>query len=481
MIKRKIGILLFFLCLSLVSFSGSKSAETVVVKGKVSCLGIGVEGVAVTDGETVCLTNKNGLYSIPVNSTSRFVYISSPAGYSVPVVQSVPQFHHRISAGKKTCKIDFKLEKIKGDDTKHGFVAWADPQVKSKEEMSLLHEVVDDMSGLLKKYPNVPFHALGCGDITGDNHALYDTIKSIMTSTGVPFYQSIGNHDLNYNDRSNKLSESNYEDEFGPAYYSFNRGAIHYVVLNNVFYIGRDYFYIGYLPEKQLNWLEKDLSYIKEGQTIVVVMHIPSSLDDKDIKEFSYSNISKSLANKKALYKILAPYQTHIITGHMHVNSNLIIAPNIFEHNVSSVCGAWWQGPYAEDGTPKGYTVFEANGNDLKWYFKSFGKEKAYQFRMYPLGSNSEQVEYITANVWNWDPEWKVNWYEDGKLMGEMEGYYGADPETTKAYADKEKLEYKWIQARPTMHMFRAKPKSSLSEIWIEVIDRFGNVYKSEL
>lgn len=479
--KRTIGILLFFLCLSLVSLSGNKTTKTFVLKGKVSCRGIGIEGVVVTDGEEVCLTNKNGSYSIPVNSTSRFVYVSSPKGYRVSVEKSTPQFYHRISTDDKSGRIDFELEKIAGDDKKHGFVVWADPQVKSTEEIPLLSEVANDLSILLKEYPNVPFHGLSCGDIVGESHTLYDTIKSILTPTGIPFYQSIGNHDLNYNDRSNELSASFFEDGFGPDYYSFNRGDVHYIVLNNVFYIGRDYFYIGYLPEKQLNWLEKDLSYVKKGNTIVVVMHIPSSLDDADLKEFSYSNISKSLANKKALYKILEPFQAHIITGHMHVNSNVLIAPNIFEHNVSSVCGAWWQGPYAEDGTPKGYTVFEADGKEVKWYFKSLGKEKDHQFRAYAVDSNPEQVGYITANVWNWDPEWKVYWFENGKRMGEMEAYVGTDPETAKAYADKEKLAYKWIQSRPTMHMFRAKPQSATAKITIEVVDRFGNIYIENL
>ena len=478
--RRDIGILLFFLSFLLFSFSGDKSRDTIILRGKVSCEGRGVEGVVVTDGVTVCLTDKNGLYSIPVTQDSRFVYISSPAGYQAPVVQSVPQFFHPVSSEKRSGEFDFKLEKVTGGDINHGFVVWADPQIKNNKEAFLLQEAANDVSALLKKYPNVPFHGLGCGDLVGDNFALFDSIKSMLAPLGIPFYQAIGNHDLNFNGRSNELAGNVFESHFGPDYYSFNRGGIHYVVLNNVFYIGRDYFYIGYLPEKQLAWLEKDLSFVEEGKTVVVVLHIPTALDEGDLKAFSYSNISKSLANKKALYKILAPFQTHIISGHMHVNNNVLIASNIFEHNVSSVCGAWWQGAYAEDGTPKGYAVFEADGNELKWYFKSLGKSKDHQFRTYGIGSNPEQAGYITANVWNWDPKWKVYWYEDGKRMGEMENYTGLDPETVKAYSDKATLDYNWIQARPTKHMFRAKPHSTSSEISIKVIDRFGHVYKND-
>lgn len=476
--KRNICLLFFLVSFSVLSFSGEKVQQSIVYKGKVSCNGKGIAGVAVTDGTTVCSTDKNGSYSLQVTNEAKFVYISSPAGYSVPLENSAPQFFKPISEIKKSEKINFELDKIEGGDSKHGFVVWADPQIKANEEVVLLHEAANDLKTLLTGYENVPFHGLGCGDIVGDNPALYDSIKNMLGSVGIPFYQSMGNHDMQYNGRSNEDASAVFEKNFGPAYYSFNRGEIHYVVLNDVFYIGRDYFYIGYLTEEQLAWLENDLSYVDAGKTVVVTMHIPSTIDQQDLKKFSYSNISVSLANKNALYNILKSYQAHIITGHMHVTSNVVISPRLFEHNVSSVCGAWWQGDFAEDGSPKGYAVFEAIGNELVWQFKSVRKPIDYQFRVYPVDANKEQPGFVTVNVWNWDPEWKVYWYEDGQRMGEMEAYTGLDPETIKAYSNKEKLAYKWINAAKTSHLFRAKPKSASAKISVEVIDRFGTLYK---
>ncbi|WP_307836728.1 calcineurin-like phosphoesterase C-terminal domain-containing protein [Bacteroides thetaiotaomicron] len=29
----------------------------------------------------------------------------------------------------------------------------------------------------------------------------------------------------------------------------------------------------------------------------------------------------------------------------------------------------------------------------------------------------------MIANVWNWDDLWKVEWYENGQRMGEMQKY----------------------------------------------------------
>lgn len=477
--RLNIGIVLFLLCLTLGSVAGQPAKHT-IFKGKVTCEGKGVAGVVVTDGVSVCVTNKKGAYAFRGNSSGNFVYISSPTGYQVPVVNSVPQFFHRI-AEEKPKSINFQLKKQLIDDTNHGFVVWADPQVKNEKEVVQAQQVAEELGQWLKKYDGLAFHGLGCGDIAGDNPALYNAVQNLLTPLGIPFYQSLGNHDMYYNNRSDKGAEKLFEESFGPAYYSFNRGDIHYVVLNDVFYLGRDYFYIGYLPEKQLSWLEQDLAVVEKGKTVVVVVHIPTALNEQDVKQFAYSTIAQSLVNKHALYRILEPYKAHIISGHLHQNSNLEITPNLFEHNISSVCGAWWQGDYAEDGTPKGYAVFEANGPDLKWYFKSFGYDKNHQFRAYAVGSNPEQPEYLTVNVWNWDPEWKVYWYENGQRMGEMERYNGVDPETAEAYSNKQKLDYKWITARKSNHMFRAKPRNTASAMKVEVIDRFGNSYQLDL
>ncbi len=482
MVKQKFHLILFLVAFTLISFTANNKGNTIYFKGKVTCNGEGIEGVAVTDGVAVVLTDKNGKYSFSGKPDTRFVYISKPSGYKISVKKSVPQFYFELPPDKKKHIVNFPLEKISGDDARHGFVVWADPQVKTEKEVLLAKEVANDLINLLGNYPpDIQFHGLGCGDIIGDNPVLFDRIKDILEPTEIPFYQSMGNHDMLYNNRSNYLAPGVYQSHFGPDYYSFNRGEIHYVVLNNVFYIGRDYFYIGYLTEKQLSWLENDLSAVKEGSTIVLTMHIPTALDEQDLNQFSYSAIAQATTNKMALYKILEPYNTHIITGHLHMNNNLEIASNIFEHNISAVCGAWWQGDYAEDGTPKGYAVFEVNGSELQWYYKSFGYDREYQFRAYKAGENVEQPEYITANVWNWDSEWKVYWYENGKRIGEMEAYSGTDPETVKAYSDKESLDYKWISARKTQHMFRAKPKSLSAKITIEVIDRFGHSYKKTL
>ena len=70
------------------------------------------------------------------------------------------------------------------------------------------------------------------------------------------------NHDLDLNVRSNEHARTTYKSYYGPTYYSFNRGNVHYVVLDDIFFIAKSYLYVGYLTEQQLQWLEQDLKQV---------------------------------------------------------------------------------------------------------------------------------------------------------------------------------------------------------------------------
>ena len=147
------------------------------------------------------------------------------------------------------------------------------------------------------------------------------------------------------------------------------------------------------------------------------------------------------------------------------------------EHNTAAVCGTWWRADINVDGTPRGYGIYEVNGNQLKWIYKSAGYPLEHQFHAYPAGSSDEYPSDIIANVWNWDDLWKVEWYENGQRMGEMQKYKGYDPMAKAICSDKEKVKYDWISPVLTEHLFHATPHDPNARIKIKVTDRFGNVY----
>ncbi len=451
---------------------------TLLISGKVHSGGKGIAGVVVTDGRTVTVTNAKGQYELNSLSNAEFVYISIPAGYAFANDKGVPQFYKAVPAGSSRFSADFELEKLDTDDTQHCFVVWADTQMISQEDVELLKsQTVPDFNKLKEGYPaDRLFHGFGCGDLVWDKFELFDGYKQAIAETGIPFFNVLGNHDMDLDARTDEYSAKTFKKLFGPTYYSFNRGAIHYVVLDDVFFIGEKKKYIGYITENQLAWLEQDLAQVKPGSTVVVSLHIPTNTGAarRNQKEAELGSV---VLNREQLYKILAPFTVHFMSGHTHFNDTWE-KKNMMEHNHGTVCGAWWTGPICGDGTPNGYGVYEANGNELKWYYKSTGFDKSHQLRAYEKGRLTANPDEVVANVWNWDKQWKVEWLEDGILKGAMEQKVAPDPWATELYEGPAlPVKHKFVEPTLADHMFFAKPLPQAKEIEVRATDRFGEVY----
>jgi hypothetical protein len=448
------------------------------ISGKITCDKQAISDVLVSDGISVVRTDKNGKYVLYTNPDREYVYYSLPSGYESPIIEGVPVFYKVVNKKYKKQQINFELILAPRSQTKHSFIVVGDPQVADLQDCELLKLVIADLKKTsLGISATMPVHAISVGDNVFDKPELNDTYKQIIAQTKLPFYQVIGNHDMDYNERSDELSTKSYSSKFGPAYYSYNIGNIHYVVLKDVFYYGYSYRYIGYINENQLSWLEKDLLNVKPGSTVIVSLHIPTVYGESEKADTYSATLSNSLMNRDALYQILAPFNTHIMAGHSHTQWNTIISEKVFEHTHSAVCSAWWQGEIGTDGTPKGYTVYEVDGDSLSWYFKGVDMEKEEQFKLYPIGAKLSSPDSIIANVFNYDPEWTVKWYENDSLIGEMKQYWGEDPLAKLTYSHESKKNYDWISATDTHHLFKAKIQTPGARIFVKVTDRFGNVY----
>jgi hypothetical protein len=455
-----------------------KNIGNIILKGKVQSKGAGIAGVAVTDGFNVTLTDKNGNYELLSNNTAEFVYISIPAGYQFANEKGIAKFYVPINTNGIGFKNDFELDKLSTDDKQHCFVVWADTQMISQKDVDLLKsQSVPDLQQLVAAYPKQTlFHGIGCGDLVWDKFELFTGYKEAIETTGVTFFNVIGNHDMDIDARTDELSAKTFKQQFGPTYYSFNRGDIHYVVLDDVFFIGTAKQYIGYITESQLQWLEQDLQQVKPGATVVVSLHIPTNTGDAR-RNKKPAELGSVVSNRKQLYKILAPYKVHVMSGHTHFNDTWE-EENIMEHNHGTVCGAWWTGPVCGDGTPNGYGVYEVNGSEIKWYYKSTGQLKNSQLRLYGKGRSKDYPEDIVANVWNWDAKWKVEWMEDGVAKGAMEQRVSLDPLAVELYAGPElPKKHKFVEPSLTDHIFFARPSANAKQIEVKATDRFGNVY----
>ena len=83
----------------------------------------------------------------------------------------------------------------------------------------------------------------------------------------------------------------------------------------------------------------------------------------------------------------------------------------------------------------------------------------------------------IIANVWNYDPEWKVECFLDGQPV-KFEMTKGFDPESVRLYAG-EQLPKGRTFAEParTEHLFMAHCSSAVKEVKVVVTDRFGEQF----
>jgi len=461
---------------------GDNTFKPIKVEGRVISKGKGIARVSVSDGQQVVLTDANGYFSIVSHNQRDFVFLSIPSGYEIKQLSNgSADFFYRIDKNKATNKVEFVLKPLQESDHTHHFLVLADPQIQKIEEAEqLLSESVPDMLGTIKSLGSTNVFGIGCGDLIWDKHELFEKYNQAVKNLSIPFFQVFGNHDADLGQRSDEKTHFTFNSMYGPQYYSFNRGEIHYVVLDDVFFIGKGKEYIGYLTEEQLAWLEKDLANVPKGSTVVVSQHIPSYTGYFERNPKS-SSLGAMVSNREYLYRILEGYNAHLMSGHTHFNETIVLNDSLIEHCHGTVCGAWWSGPICFDGTPGGYGVYTAKGSQLEWYYKGTGLSKDVQFRTYRVGEHFDFKDNWSVNIWNWDTQWQAYWYEDGVRKGELVRVTAKDPLSIKLHEGPKLPEKrKWVEPELTDHMFLFKPSKTVKSITVEVIDRFGRVY-SEL
>lgn len=474
-----------FISFSLIILSNIFASASINITGTVTSDGKPVAGVPVTDGYVFVLTDAKGKYKLSSRDDARYVYLTLPSGYEVPMSHNTPLLYAKIEPDNKGhFDHHFKLEKSTKDMDKHVLFVMADPQVYFDPNMDEVEKASLEMKETMNcKYCGMEAVGIVVGDIVGDikqSGHFNPWMISNISKCEFPFFYVCGNHDVDMSASTNEEARDTFNSYFGPTYYSFNRGKIHYVVLDDVYWMGR--YYNGYLTRSQLNWLKKDLEFVPEGSTVIVAMHIPCYSREARHQEWGKEDPKKILGNRQALFNILKPYNAHIMTGHEHYNENYVFNDRLYEHCHAPLSTLFWCAPWAMDGTPGGYAVYEIDGNNVNWYYKTVGRDKDYQFELYPTGLSREHPEAIVANIWNVDSSWSVEWYEDGKAMGKMIRYTGYDP---NIYNDVSKngqsYAFPYVGSDLTEHLFYAVPEKNNSVIRVEVTDYNGNVYTSSI
>lgn len=449
------------LILSVLAFASVfVAAQARKVTGSVMCGETKLEGIIVTDGEHFTRTAKNGKFAFEINDNAEFVYIVTPSGYVADWQSGVPAFY---KPAPGVSRFDFTLQRTAGGND-YNIIAIADPQTYSDEHFAeFAGKPMEDLCKTAQELGGVTV-GLSLGDISWDRIEILDMYKKEIVRTGIPFYPVVGNHDNEAYVQGDSEAAATYRQKMGPENYAFFLGRDLVIVLDNIIYDTNFKMTSGY-TDSVIAWVRSLLREVQSPDEIYVAQHVPMG------------HTRRKLHNQDALMDILRGRKVNVLSGHMHTNSIRTLEKNITEHNVAAICGAWWETQHCTDGTPRGYKVFTKTGNRLSWYYKPVGYSKKHIAEAFGLGQAPLYPNSVVVNVWDWDPQWKVEWYEDGVHMGSMDPVREIcpvfDDEINAAYEGRGEIPG-WKQARPSGHNFAATPSRYAKRVTIAVESRFG-------
>ena len=455
--------LFVLLLLSICSFASARTVQGTVVCGKEK-----LSGVIVTDGTNFTKTGKKGQFSFEIEDDADFVYIVTPSGYAADWSKGVPAFFQKADKDEFT----FELKKTASAEV-YNIVAVGDPQPRSDAHFEEFADIpLDDMT---KHCAGLEGAVVGValGDVCYDVLPLQIRWKEEIVRTGFPFYPAIGNHDHDKAFKTEKEAIKAFRNNLCPENYAVWLGDDILFVLDNIIYDGgRSSYKEGY-TEYVLDWVRGLMAYVPEDADIYVVQHSP----------LNGRNYGKMSIGHEEMLNMLKGHEVSFISGHNHTQGNYEYAEGVREHNVAAICGTWWDAYHCVDGTPRGFKVFTKKDDHLSWYYKAIGKERTFQFEVFPIGSGRNNPECLVVNVWDYDPCWRVEWYQDGNYIGIMKQVKEYSPlhtaELEARYQGRTVSEYK--RTREAGHYFAAKPSSDASEVEIKVTDRFGNVFREKV
>ena len=381
----------------------------------------GRAGVCVSNGGEVVPTDAEGRYRLPAG-VDTVIFVIKPAGWMTPLDEHhLPRFYYlHKPAGSPPLKypgvaptgplpdsIDFPLYR-RDEPRRFRVVLFGDTQPDSQKDLDYLaHDMVEELIGAQAAF------GVSLGDLVNNDLSLFESLVQTVGLIGLPWYNVLGNHDMNYDVPDDRHSDESFERVFGPPYYSFDYGPVHFLVLDNVIWHGPPNVakggYHGGLGDRQLQFIRNDLARVPPEKLVVLTMHIPLT----------------EVEDRHELFRILEQRpHTLSLSAHWHIQRHFFLSsadgwngPRPHHHLVqATACGSWWTGAPDElglphttmrDGTPNGYAFVTFDGHRYSIEYKAARRPADYQMNIHApeqVSADQAQRTEVLVNVFAGSP-----------------------------------------------------------------------------
>jgi predicted MPP superfamily phosphohydrolase len=314
---------------------------------------VGIAGVAVSNQDAVVTTDAKGTFRL-VSAGTGVVFVCTPDTY-----RAVGPFWRPADSTKP---LSFALARNPAG-AELTFIHASDTHISpaSLPRTQRLRSLVDSIGpGLLLITGDLVRDALRVPEAQAVGY--YELFMKERGAFRTPVFTVPGNHENFGIERDSShvpathplYGRGMYHHYFGPDYYSFTRGGVHFVGLNTVDIDDQRYY--GHVDSLQLAWLERDLALVPPATPIVTFDHIPFFTTVEGLNGYNDQPPAPSLitVNGKTVYRhsvsnagdVLAVLRKHrhvlALGGHMHTTERIeyeMIGGTTRFNQVSAVVG----------------------------------------------------------------------------------------------------------------------------------------------
>lgn len=379
----------------------------------------GLPDVRVSNGRDIVRTDSEGRYELEVGD-DQILFVIKPRDWKTPVNEhQLPQFYyiHKPNGspesqypgveptGSLPKSVDFPLTPSDEPNTFRALV-FGDTQPRNVKEVDYItHDVV---AQIIREEGKHASFGVTLGDVAFDNLNTMEPLNRAISKIGIPWFNVLGNHDLNFDSPDDMHSDETFERIYGPSYYSFDYGATHFIVLDDVIWTGgkgkKRGKYHGGLGKVQIEFIRNDLAMIPEDQLVVLMMHIPvTGVEDRQ-------ELYRLL--EKRPYSLSLSAHTHRLQHHFLDEEDGWQGAEPHHHLTNvTVCGSWWSGmpdengiPHAtmSDGGPNGYSIITFDGHEYSIEFRAARRPANHQmniFAPYEVAADATGDTEVLVNV----------------------------------------------------------------------------------